>query len=54
MFNVDVVTLLSYDQVQFSDSNRLSIFCLDHRRRLFRERQPVRRGTPWSTPRCST
>lgn len=26
MFNVDVVTLLSYDQVQFSDSNRLSIF----------------------------
>jgi rhombotail lipoprotein len=26
MFNVDVVALLSYDQVQFSDSNRLSIF----------------------------
>ena len=26
MFNVDVVTLLSYDQVQFSDSNRLSVF----------------------------
>jgi rhombotail lipoprotein len=26
MHNVDVVTLLSYDQVQFSDSNRLSIF----------------------------
>lgn len=26
MFNVDVVALLSYDQVQFSDSNRLSVF----------------------------
>lgn len=26
MFNVDVVALLSYDQVQFSDSNKLSIF----------------------------
>ncbi len=26
MFNVDVVALLSYDQMQFSDSNRLSIF----------------------------
>lgn len=26
MHNVDVVTLLSYDQVQFSDSNRLSVF----------------------------
>jgi rhombotail lipoprotein len=25
MFNVDVVTLLSYDQVQFNDSNRLSL-----------------------------
>ncbi|MBN8282545.1 rhombotarget lipoprotein [Zoogloea sp.] len=25
MFNVDVVTLISYDQVQFSDSNRLSL-----------------------------
>lgn len=25
MYNVDVVALLSYDQVQFSDSNRLSI-----------------------------
>ncbi len=26
MFNVDVMALLSYDQVQFSDSNRLSVF----------------------------
>lgn len=26
MFNVEVVALLSYDQVQFSDSNRLSVF----------------------------
>ena len=26
MFNVDVVALLSYDQLQFSDSNRLSVF----------------------------
>lgn len=25
MFNVDVVTLISYDQVQFSDNNRLSL-----------------------------
>ena len=26
MFNVEVVALLSYDQVQFNDSNRLSLF----------------------------
>ena len=26
MFNVDVVVLLSYDQMQFSDNNRLSVF----------------------------
>ena len=34
MFNVDVVTLLSYDQVQFSDSKPAVHLLLDHRRRL--------------------
>jgi rhombotail lipoprotein len=53
MYNVEVMALLSYDQVQFSDSNRLSLlYWTLIGAYVIKGDSTISR--PWSTPRCST